>query len=230
MNSLLIIGEDIVITMSTDNNYYSDLWTKEGSHGDKFWKKVDFNHKDYKLQEHIFRETLVSLWNLWRFHIHDELPHKVLEVGVGTGRMTKIMLEVFPDIGIYETVDIDFDLNEFAKVRNSYRNLGTHFGWDITGDRFKRWFKAPDYTYDFILASEVFMHIKPEDIEDVIKQLSSLLRSGGKILNIDWFFAPEPSEWCFIHDYDKLYRDNGLHPIFTADIEEIKQKLFCYGA
>ena len=102
-------------------------------------------------------------------------------------------------------------------------------GWyDITDDEF--YIQQRDLKYDLIIASEVFMHIKPEDIGSVPTKLVKLLEPDhGMIINIDWFYGNQPTTWCFIHNYDQLYRDNGLQPIFTTDIKEINQKMFCYG-
>lgn len=216
------------------NNYYRDLWTQKNSHGDLFWKQVDFNTNAYKYQEKIFRNTLVSLKRMYdAFEPEPKKIETVLELGAGTGRMTKIMLEVFPDIKKYEVVDLSVD------VEKIYKTLGfdtvNRIDWnymDITTDEFLEGFRGK--RYDFILASEVFLHIKPEDIEKVMQMVCRLAKSkgSGTILNIDWAFDPNgaPSEWCFIHDYDKLYRENGLELIYTADMKEIKQKLFVYGA
>lgn len=210
-------------------NYYKDLWTKENQHGTLFWKNVDFNKKEYKLQEHIFRQLLVSIKNLNRLHVDERKIGSVLEVGFGTGRMTKIVWNEFPNIKAYDAVDIH------NKITDAYDNIGHNlfnkinwYNLDITGKYFDEIIRGRQY--DLVLASEVLMHIKPSDIEAVIKKVTRLLAPNGIIINIDWFFEPNAlSEWCFIHDYDKMYRENGLTPLFTTDMKEIKQKMFCYG-
>ena len=211
--------------MSTDkNNYYKDLWSDPNTEAGQFFKRTNFNSKDYKKQEQVFRQFLQTLKRLMDDGPDVQPPiETVLEVGIGKGRMSKIVLEELPDIQIYNAVDINFFPIEINGV-------GV-YNADVTDDMFfeninsyyegRRW--------DLILASELFMHIKPENIERVIKSLTNLLAPNGIIINIDWSFKPEPSKWCYIHDYDKLYRENGLQPIFTSNIETINQKLFCYG-
>jgi len=208
-------------------NDYKDIWTK--GEGFKFWNTVDFNHPDYKLQESVFRQILTNYNKIFaEGGLYEGIkPESVLELGAGTGRMTKIMFDIFPNIKKYCIVDIDPHFGLLMKNIPMDVEKGI-FRVDITTNEFDRIFK--DKQYDMVISSEVFMHIKPEDIERVIKSVKNLLAPNGVILNIDWSVAApqEHSNWCYIHDYDKLYRENGLKPIFTADIH--KQKLFCYGA
>ena len=213
---------------------YKDIWEK--GEGAKFWNTVDFNHPYYKLQEQIFRQQILRYWGLVVFNKIDKFPESVLELGAGTGRMTKILLEVFPNIKKYDIIDINPQLSfHDDRIKIYYMDLTEYSGVNLVIDGDKHY---PE-KYDFILASEVFMHIKPDltdelpskEISSVIKKYTNLLApNGGTILNIDWTSKPEHSTWCYIHDYDKLYRENGLKCIFEVDIPEIKQKLFCYGA
>lgn len=206
-------------------NYYKDLWTKPNNHGTIFWRDVDFNKKEYKLQEHVFRQLLISLKNLNRLGVQKREIRSVLEVGAGTGRMTKIVLEEFPSIDYYIAIDIRDKSQFFIDNENKIRYIQQ----DIV-DLFKKRDYKNDNSFDLVLCSEVLMHIKPSDIEAVIKKVTRLLAPKGLIINIDWFFEPNAlSEWCFIHDYHKMYEENGLTPLFTADMREIKQKIFCYG-
>jgi len=203
-------------------NYYKDLWNNPNTEAGQFFNKVDFQSQGYKRQEQVFRGFLKGLKALKELQEDQKPIETVLEVGVGTGRMTKIMLEEFPDIQIYNAVDINFFpikingvgvYNADATDEMFFENINSYYSG-------RRW--------DLILASEFFMHVKPEHIQRVIKSLTNLLLAPqGLIINIDWYHQPEPSTWCYIHDYEKMYRENGLEPVFEADIG--KQKLFCYG-
>jgi len=211
-------------------NYYKDLWTKPDSHGNKFFKSVDFEAKAYKYQEQVFWQALLSYRNLYGS------PKSVLELGIGTGRMTKIMLDVFPDVRPYDALDINMNTEKIKKTlgRDLFGKLNG-YNLNITSKEFDIWFNLdgwdPERRYDFILASEVFLHIKPSDIESVIKKCIKLLNPEGVILNIDWSHDPlaAPKEWCFIHPYGELYTENGLKPIFTSKMGTIKQTLYMYG-
>jgi 2-polyprenyl-3-methyl-5-hydroxy-6-metoxy-1,4-benzoquinol methylase len=202
-------------------NYYKDLWNDPNTEAGQFFNKVDFNHKDYKDQEQVFRNFLKGLRAVKTLYEDQKPIETVLEIGIGKGRMSKIMLEEFPDIQIYNAVDINFfpieidgvDIyNADATDEMFFENINSYYNN-------RRW--------DLILASEFFMHVKPEHIERVIKSVTDLLAPQGVIINIDWATDPMPSNWCYIHNYDQIYETNGLYPVFEATIN--KQKLFCYG-
>lgn len=198
-------------------NYYKDLWNNPNTEAGQFFNKTDFNHKDYKRQEQVFRYFLKIIKD--RSDDISEPIESVLEVGVGTARMMKIVTEeLHPPI--YDVVDIKLRGPLILMFNNCYEV-------DIVSDEFDKLLEGKQY--DLILASEVLMHIKPDDIDSVLKRLTDLLAPNAVIVNIDWYHQPEPSTWCYIHDYEKMYIENGLYPVFTADIPEIKQKLFCYG-
>lgn len=203
-----------------DNDYYKNLWTDPNNHGGKFWKNVDFSAPQYKFQEDVFRNYIRKL---------DKNEIKtVLEIGAGTGRMTKIMLEEFPDYEWYTPIDISKDnIMKMFKTLGNGKELPRNI-YPLTGDiidyvNLKR--ENPIIHYDLILASEVFMHIKPEDIENVIDKLSKI---GKQIINIDWAYAPYESDWCFIHPYHELYTKYGARMQSIVSMENIKQALFHY--
>ncbi len=205
--------------MSTDkNNYYKDLWNDPRTEAGQFFNKVNFNSKGYQLQEHIFKQCLWSIKNLREWSADQDDIKTVLEAGCGDGRMTKIMLEELPSIEYYVAMDISEPSKFFIDNENKIRYIKD----DIMNINHSG-------NFDCVLTSELLMHIKPEHIERVIKSLTNLLAPQGIIINIDWFYNEEPSPWCYIHDYDKLYRINGLQPVITSNIESIDQKLFCYG-
>ncbi len=205
--------------MSTDKNYYKDLWNDPRTEAGQFFNKVDFQSQGYKRQEEVFRGFLKGLRALKELHEDQKPIETVLEVGCGNGRMLKTIIEELHP-SIYDTVDIKID-DSIKPLFNNWYEM------DITNNDFDEVIRGKQY--DLILASEVFMHIKPEDISPIISKLTKLLAPNAIIINIDWVYQPQESTWCYIHDYDKLYRINGLHPMFEADIKEINQKLFCYG-
>lgn len=214
-------------------NYYKDLWTN--GTGDLFFKNVNFGDRKYQLQEHMFRQLLKSLEGLRPFDSRKPV-RSVLEVGAGTGRMTKIMLEELPDITMYDMVDIKpfnhqkikENLSSIPREVLRLKEIGTSYPIDITKNSFSQTYSPNVIHYDMVLASEVFMHIKPSDLEKTMKRLIDLLVPQGLIINIDWSFEHESSTWCFVHNYDQIYRDNGLHPVFEGDLVEINQKISCY--
>lgn len=193
--------------MST-NDYYKNLWTQPNNHGTKFWEKVRFDIFAYQYQEKVFREYL-------RNGLSD--VKTVLELGAGTGRMTKIMLDELPNIEKYDAIDIKMVFNPSQGSKLTWTRM------DIMSKEFDTGFGHMDY--DLILASEIFLHIKPEDIDGLISKLSKMTK---QIINIDWNFDPAKSEWCFIHDYDSLYKKYGGKLVDRKDMPKIQQSLFHY--
>ena len=194
------------------SDYYKNLWTTTQGKGAQFFKTVNFNIPPYQYQENIFRAYLDGM-------ILKEEIKSVLELGAGTGRMTKIVMEELnPEY--YMAVDIKQHGDFVYKVVDSYREF------DITQAAWNDSSLMERDSFDLILASEVFMHIKPIDIDQVIFWLSHI---GKQIINIDWTFDPNPNtEWYFIHDYEKLYEKYGAQKITRVDMKRIQQSLFHY--
>ena len=128
----------------------------------------------------------------------------VLEVGCGFGRITKQLLENFPDTR-YTAIDLSPDQIENAKrfVNNSKANFAVS---DIQSF-------GSDNHFDLVLAVEVLLHIKPEDISSAISKLLSL--TNKYFVHVDWheeITLPEytTDSYCFMHDYDEIYSGLGL--------------------
>jgi phospholipid N-methyltransferase len=226
-----------------NKDYYNSLWWQDyNAHGSLFWRNVNHSLDSYRYQEEVFRN-----------HISYLVSHNiqsVLELGAGTGRMTKIVLEElgmedgvfnwphYRGIQKYDCVDLNCGVHMVNIMKHLGPALAGRCNWlnlDITSKEFDLIFDSNDHTrrYDLILASEVFMHILPKDIDSVISKVSKLLNDKGHIINIDWSYSSkelDKSEWCFIHDYDKLYSNNGLVPIGHVSMPSIKQGLYHYRA
>ncbi len=68
-----------------------------------------------------------------------------------------------------------------------------------------------DKKYDLVIASEVFMHVLPSEIYEVIQKLINY--SNEHVCNIDWYEEKPPKKaesFNFIHQYEKIYRDIPL--------------------
>lgn len=215
-----------------NNKYYNELWHDDDKDGTIFWKRVEFDTEPYQIQERTFRNLISYLVG------HD--IHSVLELGIGTGRMTKIVME---ELGLedfskwpnpkgiqkYDALDIRPQVDEIQRTlgRNNFKHL-TLYNLDVTSKEFDLIFAGKWGEYDLILASEVFMHLLPEDIDKVISKITKLLNDNGHIINIDWAYDDSNSNWCFIHEYDRLYDENGLTPISYTSMRKIKQGIWQY--
>lgn len=168
----------------------------------------------------------------FRFRIQEEslmrLLHKyefrsVLEIGCGYGRITKKILN-----------DKNFSINKYLATDISIDQVNK--AKDLVQDDRVQWKlqNVLDFDYDeefdLVLASEVFMHIKPDKIGDVINK--SLDASRNIVVNIDWCRPTEPLEiggFCFQHDYEKLYKDYYLESVDIWPKRLLRQSIFVAG-
>lgn len=128
---------------------------------------------------------------------------KILEIGCGTGRYTKILSSHFcPER--YVAIDISNEQIEIAKKNVSDKKIEFHC------TRIQEF--NPQEKFDLVFASEVLMHIDFENIPLVIANLVSL--STNKIISIDWFdekkSIKEFGGYCFMHDYQTLFNKNNV--------------------
>lgn len=95
----------------------------------------------------------------------------ILEIGVGFGRITKLMLENFGDtITEYTALDISD-----GQIRAAKEYLGPLAGRvDFLISDFRK--DAPDRKWDIVLASEVFLHFPPSEVRPVVNKALKLAR------------------------------------------------------
>jgi trans-aconitate methyltransferase len=166
----------------------------------EYWLKRGKIYQSSFVYNQKFRAQEKSLLN----HIKGLSFNTVLEVGCGFGRITKQILENFPDIG-YTAIDLSPDQIENAKrfVNNSKVNFAVS---DIQS------FSSVN-KFDLVLAVEVLLHIKLEDINSTISKLLSL--TNKYFVHVDWHEEITPPEYttdsyCFMHDFDEIYSRLGL--------------------
>lgn len=128
--------------------------------------------------------------------------NKILEIGCGSGRYTKILSEFFkPE----KYVAIDISKEQLENAKKYVSNDKIDFCCTQVQDL------IVEEKFDLVFASEVLMHINFNDIEKVIGKLVSF--STNKIISIDWYnkknIGNELSGYCFMHDYENLFRKNG---------------------
>lgn len=122
---------------------------------------------------------------------------RILEVGCGFGRITKLLLEL-PDVKRIVATDISEDQIKAAK--RTIKDPRVEFRCISVLDL--------DYSkeFDLVIASEVLMHIPPDRIMRAIRRMEAA--SKKHIMNIDWYALDEPHEaggYCWQHDYSAAY-------------------------
>jgi SAM-dependent methyltransferase len=123
---------------------------------------------------------------------------RVLDVGCGTGRMA-LPLTTFITEGSYSGFDV-----VAPAVKHCERHIGTgfpNFRFDhvdvlnrvynpkgrIRPSEFR--FPYDDGKFDFAFATSVFTHMLPADVEGYLREVTRVLRPGGRSL-ITWFIVP----------------------------------------
>jgi trans-aconitate methyltransferase len=131
----------------------------------------------------------------------------ILEIGVGNGRIGKLLMERWPN-ATYTGLDISPDRLAEARENLPERaelNLADLLTWD-TAER-----------YDLVVAVEVLMHVRPEDVEAAVLKLMEW--SKRHVYTVDWteLITKTPAPWNFIHDYAAL----GLEPVAKTGMQSI---------
>lgn len=134
------------------------------------------------------------------------MPSSVLEVGVGGGRIGKLLMERWPD-ATYTGLDISP-----ARLDEARRNLPERAEL-IEADLMERY---PIRSFDLVVAVEVLMHIPPDHLRDVILKLTTW---SQHLVTVDWTepVAGPIAEWNFRHDYEAY----GLTPVKRIGLQTI---------
>lgn len=140
---------------------------------------------------------------------------RILEVGAGFGRISKLILERFHEnIDEYVLLDISKDQLQNARMYLE-KNLGAAILEKVDVKYIQcnfMDFVNLENKFDLVLAVEVLMHVLPKDIQKAIDALISV--SQKNVLTIDWYEHKKPEKEIaahnFIHDYPTLYINNPL--------------------
>jgi len=127
----------------------------------------------------------------------------VLELGYGFGRISKVILDSFPNIVNYTGIDISPHNQEKTKryVKSDKANFMVSTIQDFISET----------KFDLVISVYVLMHVKPNDINKVLNKSISLSRKH--VINMDWFQKSKPSVHlgqAFIHNYKPIYKENPI--------------------
>jgi SAM-dependent methyltransferase len=141
----------------------------------------------------------------------------VLDVGCGQGRLAAFLLDVLPaakysgldlaEAQLKGTLAVRPDAEAFYLLRlqdaNAIELLRQH-------DTVLHW--------DLVLASEVLLHIPPDEIELACRNLKRM--AGRYLITVDWTqpLEGEIAPWNWLHDYDKLLEPDVEIQVFNQSI------------
>jgi len=162
---------------------------------EKYWKKRGIYYKDQFKHSNFFQIQENFLLNYLK-----KIKFKtVLEFGCGFGRITKIILSNF-EISNYHAIDISPDQIENAK--KELGELARSVNFEVS-DFSKISFEKEKY--DLVIGVEVLMHVKPNDIKNVIQNF--LYTTKKHFINVDFYQNPAPvlDPHNFVHQYLEIF-------------------------
>lgn len=131
----------------------------------------------------------------------------ILEVGVGFGRIGKLLTDKWPS-ATYTGIDISID--RIGEARTALPEHATLEVADVLD------FDTDD-SFDLVVAVEVLMHVRPDDIEQVVERLQ--LWSHRHIYTVDWDtdIGKPAAAHNFLHDYVEL----GFEKVASTGLQGI---------
>ena len=173
----------------------------------------NFPQEFHRLQEKFLIEILKA----------SRIPmDRILEIGCGFGRITKLLAEAFPDSRIAA-----LDLSR-EQLENARKYCGENS--NISFHQYDLYSKAPfpGTEYDLVIAIEVFLHHPRPVVRGFLQRLAGVARH---IVNIDWSedWPWKTPEHVWVHDYSSLYAEAGLRSatfVLPQKVDGLQQKLF----
>lgn len=131
------------------------------------------------MREGAWRPRLVA-------QVAEDAPGWVLELGCGTGGVTRGLAEALPDARITAT-DVDPDL--LSRSARRFADLGVEWALaSATSLPFR------DGSVDAVVGSLVLHHLDPEQKEAALAEAHRVLRPGGRLHVADWGMPRDPVE------------------------------------
>lgn len=135
---------------------------------------------------------------------------RVLDLGAGPGRFVEMWAEFDVDLTCLEWSDAFFPL-----LDDRCRAVGARaLQLDLTSEQI-------DETFDLVFATQVLLHIPPEDIAAAVGHMKAMM--GGHAAILSWQgkdFDTQTGDklQSFSHDYRALFEQAGLTVLLDSDV------------
>jgi len=138
----------------------------------------------------------------------------IFEFGCGFGRITKLILDNF-SVKKYVALDLsEHNIQHAKKLCSSHSNV--EFITSTINDI------GLDEKFDLVLGVAVLQHNPFDKIQTILEKLTSISRKH--VINLDWYEVDKVSKsdgfTCFIHDYQKLYKNCGMRQVLISELPE----------
>lgn len=171
------------------------LWNiKGGYQPKKFWNKWAKTFMDDPWQVKIHSQ---HVWMLKK--IKSINPENILEFGCGFGRNIKFLIE--NDIPAKNITGVDLSEEMIKKAKKYISNSSVSL--KVSDAAFLPF--KPN-TFDIVITHGVFMHIKPQDIEQAVKEIKKVCKKY--IISIEQNY--DGNEYTFVHYYKEIFEKHKL--------------------
>ncbi len=156
--------------------------------------------------------------SMFKTYCNLQAHQRVLDIGCGIGRIAIPLTSYLNETGSYEGFDIvkkgiDWCKKNISATYPNFRFLHIDLKNDLyntatneTAKSFHFPYKANDF--DLVVLTSVFTHMMPEDVENYLREISRVLKPGGKcfvtffILNADSIgYMKDHPAFSFTHDF-----------------------------
>lgn len=131
---------------------------------------------------------------------HLQPNERILDVGCGCGRIAVALTRYLDAEGSYEGFDIVADLVAWCQqnIAPRFPNFKFHHvllrndAYGQKGPSASEYgFPYQDSSFDFVFLTSVFTHMFPHDMENYTREISRVLRKGGRTLITFFLLTPE---------------------------------------
>lgn len=180
-----------------------DLWA------DGYDKSVELSEENDEYPFAGYKDVLNTIYNI----VHKREKAKILDIGFGTGILTKKLY----DDG-YEIYGIDFS-QKMIEIAREKMPLASLIKYDFAKGLPE---EIKDNSFDYIISTYAMHHLKDEEKNEFIEKLESYLNKDGKIIIGDIAFKTrELLEKCKAN-YNEYWDDEEIYFVF----EELKESLY----
>lgn len=183
------------IDVSLKSGVKKILWTITGGYQPKkFWDKRAKTFMDDEWQVRIHSQHHWAIKEIKKIN-----PKRILEVGCGFGRNIKFLIG--SGVDPKKIVGIDISSVMIKKARKYVKNKNVKLFIANASD-----LPFKNKEFDMVLVHGVFMHIKPQDIN---QSLDDVLRVTKKfVIVIEQNY--DGNEYTFVHAYKSLFKKRNL--------------------
>lgn len=194
-------------------NGWKDRWDFN-SWAKTYDRAVEVNLGRTKIYKN-YSKLLNEVFNKANFYKIKEA--KVLDIGVGTGNLSKYFLEAG-----YDITGLDQSREMMAEAKKKFQNLKLRVG---------EFLKIPfdDSSFDIIVSTYAFHHLNEKEKELAIKEMMRVLKPNGKIIIGDMMFESEIKKQEILKELTQE-QILEIEDEYYSDISKLKKEVKKYGA